>query len=147
MHTLVLSASSPGRMIRPLLRQAFSRRRLIASSYAGQKRVINGEVRVKPALKKYQKMADIQGRFFSIYRCFILVCCFLSCSVSFHSRRSQEVPPFLSGLFWCSSKQLFGGETKRHTHSRSKSRFRISWVKMGHLAALTFSNGTPYQWC
>ncbi|XP_034245732.1 uncharacterized protein LOC117647870 [Thrips palmi] len=41
-YTLALNAGSPGRMVRPLLRQAFSRRRSIASTYAGQKRMVGG---------------------------------------------------------------------------------------------------------
>jgi hypothetical protein len=59
---LAKSAPSPGRAIGVLLRQAFSRKRLIKSSYAGQRRKISdGTIKVKPGLKKYQKMADIQG--------------------------------------------------------------------------------------
>lgn len=60
-HLQALHACSPGRMIRPLLRRAFSRRRLVKSTYAGQKRKRNGIEVVKPGLKKYQKMADIHG--------------------------------------------------------------------------------------
>lgn len=71
------SASSPGRTIRPLLRQAFSRRRLIKSSYAGQKRRRGGIDIVKPGLKKYQKMADIHGMFWVIDLLFSF--CFYSC--------------------------------------------------------------------
>ena len=53
-------------MIRPLLRQAFSRRRLIKSTYAGQIRKKGTLQQVqKPGFKKYQKMADIQSMFLS----------------------------------------------------------------------------------
>lgn len=61
-HIMARNAASPGRMVRPLLRQAFSRRKLIESSYAGQKRKrADGTDSSKPSLKKYQKMADIHG--------------------------------------------------------------------------------------
>ncbi|KAK3932906.1 Hydroxyproline O-galactosyltransferase GALT2 [Frankliniella fusca] len=59
--SLVRSAPSPGRAVGPLLRQAFSRKRLMRSSYAGQKgRTSDGE-KVKPGLKQYRKMDDIHG--------------------------------------------------------------------------------------
>ncbi|KAK3916164.1 ATP synthase subunit beta [Frankliniella fusca] len=60
-YSMAANAPSPGRMVRPLLRQAFSRRRLIKSSYAGQRRKKDGTMVVKPGLKKYQKMADIHA--------------------------------------------------------------------------------------
>ncbi|XP_026288727.2 uncharacterized protein LOC113213776 [Frankliniella occidentalis] len=50
-------APSPGRMVGILLKEAFSRRRLIRSTYAGQ---VRNKV-AKPALKKYQKMQDIHN--------------------------------------------------------------------------------------
>ncbi|KAK3920733.1 hypothetical protein KUF71_016342 [Frankliniella fusca] len=44
-----------------LVRAAFSRRRLLKSSYAGQRRKLpNGEIFQKPSLKRYQAMRDIQ---------------------------------------------------------------------------------------
>ncbi|XP_034254593.1 uncharacterized protein LOC117653198 [Thrips palmi] len=60
-HMMAMHAPSPGRMIRPLLRQAFKRDKLIKSTYAGQARRKGNEVVVKPGLKKYQKMADIHA--------------------------------------------------------------------------------------
>jgi hypothetical protein len=51
------AAKTPTSMTMILVRQAFSKRRLRRSSYAGQKRM--GVT--KPGLKKYRKMQDIQG--------------------------------------------------------------------------------------
>lgn len=76
------NASSPGRCIGPLLKQAFSRKKLIASTYAGQSRTRNGEKVVKPGLKRYQKMADIHGMY------------------SFPSSIIYNLPVYLTVLFY-----------------------------------------------
>lgn len=76
MYSLSRTAASPGRMVRPLLRQAFSRRRLVNSTYAGQRKLFDGIPIIKKGLKKYQKMADIHGKVYFIY----LTTIFFDCS-------------------------------------------------------------------
>ncbi|XP_026287065.1 uncharacterized protein LOC113212540 [Frankliniella occidentalis] len=60
-YNIARLASSPGRMVGICLRQAFSRRRLTKSSYAGQRRTKDGMSVTKPSLKKYQKTQDIHN--------------------------------------------------------------------------------------
>ncbi|KAK3907764.1 Queuine tRNA-ribosyltransferase accessory subunit 2 [Frankliniella fusca] len=60
-YNIARLASSPGRMVGICLRQAFSRRRLMKSSYAGQRRTKDGVTVTKPSLKKYQKTQDIHN--------------------------------------------------------------------------------------
>ncbi|KAK3924283.1 RNA-directed RNA polymerase L [Frankliniella fusca] len=60
-YNIARLASSPGRMVGICLRQAFSRRTLMKSSYAGQRRTKDGVTVTKPSLKKFQKTQDIHN--------------------------------------------------------------------------------------